>query len=69
VVVVCFGGLPDGVRRTAAVVPGMLSLTELRFYARVRRGQPPSRLALRRVFASVLLPLTNRRWLRRAARL
>ena len=64
VVVVCFGGLPDGVRWTAAVVPGLLSLTELRFYARVRRGQPPSsRLALCRRIASVLLPLSNRRLL------
>ena len=48
--VVRFGGLPDGVRRKAAVVPGMLSLTELRFWAQVRRGpasvEPYGRLAL-----------------------
>ena len=50
VVVVRFGGLPAGVRRKAAVVPGMLSLTELRFWAQIRRGpasvEPYGRLAL-----------------------
>ena len=66
--VVRFGGLPDGVRRKAAVVPGMLSLTELRFWARepsrasLRRAVRPFGAVSRRI-ASVLLPLTNRRLL------
>ena len=56
------GGQPDGVRRKAAAVPGMLSLPELRFWAQIRRGparRPYGRLALCRAFASVFTPLTQ----------